>query len=285
VGFRLNPPPGWPPVPDGFVPPPGWQPDPSWPPPPPGWQLWLPDDTPGTPGAGGYQPGGYQPGGYQPGGYQPGDYLRPAKSGTNGFAIASLILGILGLFTISAILSIIFGIVALVKIRNVPQKGKGFAIAGLILSCVWLAALAILIAVSVATTAQRSTSGQVSHRGSMNIFALRFADCFDNPDAQSVTSVTAIPCTQPHNAQVFAQFNLTGSGYPGDAALRRQATDGCNARVAGNIDRSKITNTMNIRFIFPLPGSWQLGHRTVSCLIVDQTPDLTSSLLVAHPRG
>jgi hypothetical protein len=40
--YRLNLPPGWPPMPYGFTPQPGWQPDPSWPPPPPGWQVWLP---------------------------------------------------------------------------------------------------------------------------------------------------------------------------------------------------------------------------------------------------
>lgn len=43
MSMRLNPPPGWPPVPEGWVPPPGWQPDPSWPDPPPGWNLWIED--------------------------------------------------------------------------------------------------------------------------------------------------------------------------------------------------------------------------------------------------
>jgi hypothetical protein len=47
VGLRYNPPPGWPPAPEGFSPPPGWQPDPSWPP-PPGWQLWVNDDQMST---------------------------------------------------------------------------------------------------------------------------------------------------------------------------------------------------------------------------------------------
>lgn len=40
---RLNPPPGWPPAPEGWTPPPGWQPDPAWPDPPPGWVLWIED--------------------------------------------------------------------------------------------------------------------------------------------------------------------------------------------------------------------------------------------------
>ena len=43
MSIRLNPPPGWPPVPPGWEPPPGWQPDPSWPDPPPGWNLWIQD--------------------------------------------------------------------------------------------------------------------------------------------------------------------------------------------------------------------------------------------------
>jgi hypothetical protein len=43
---RLNPPPGWPPVPAGWTPPANWQPDPSWPAPPPGWQLWIEDAAP-----------------------------------------------------------------------------------------------------------------------------------------------------------------------------------------------------------------------------------------------
>jgi hypothetical protein len=37
----FNPPPGWPPQPQGWRPPPGWQPDPAWPAPPAGWPLWL----------------------------------------------------------------------------------------------------------------------------------------------------------------------------------------------------------------------------------------------------
>ena len=46
---RFNPPPGWPPAPEGFEPPPGWQPDPSLPAPPPGWQFWVDDMPSGSP--------------------------------------------------------------------------------------------------------------------------------------------------------------------------------------------------------------------------------------------
>ena len=42
MSWKFNPPPGWPPQPEGWQPPPGWTPDPSWPPAPAGWQFWVP---------------------------------------------------------------------------------------------------------------------------------------------------------------------------------------------------------------------------------------------------
>ena len=49
MAHRFNPPPGWPPAPQGWVPPPGWQPPPDWPAPPPGWPLWVDDAAAGAP--------------------------------------------------------------------------------------------------------------------------------------------------------------------------------------------------------------------------------------------
>ena len=52
MGYRFNPPPGWPPIPDGWMPPDGWQPDPSWPAAPEGWSYWVPDTSAGAAQAG-----------------------------------------------------------------------------------------------------------------------------------------------------------------------------------------------------------------------------------------
>lgn len=40
--FQFNPPPGWPPVPDGWLPPTGWTPDPSWPAAPTDHEWYIP---------------------------------------------------------------------------------------------------------------------------------------------------------------------------------------------------------------------------------------------------
>ena len=221
--------------------------------------------------------------------YGPPPYQGPPAAGpVSGLAIASLVLGLLGAFFLTAITGIIFGIVALVGIRNNPQqRGKGLAIAGLILSAFWMLLIVIGFVAIIVSAPQRSPStGQVTHKATVSIFALRAGDCFQYPGAKiAITEVTLLPCTQAHNAQVYAVFPATGSSYPGPAALHRQSAAGCRARLRGNVNGSLITNTMSGQFLYPEPGSWAAGERTIRCLIVDSSADMTSSVLVAHPAG
>jgi hypothetical protein len=350
VGMRFNPPPGWPPAPEGYTPPPGWQPDPSWPPAPPGWQLWINDDRPsgpdwssqptqtampqpdhgvgspygssgspygssgnpygsqgapyGSAGAPYGSPGGpygnpgspydagatydigtpyaagtaYGPGaGYgAPGQYGVGGPYQPR--GTSGWAVASLVLGLLG----GIVLGAVFGFIALSRIKRLGQRGRGMAIAGIVLSSCWTLLLIIgIIGANLGQATRSPSSGHITHTGSLSVFSLAVGDCFDNPVGASIVStVTALPCTSPHNAQIFAKFNLTGSdfNYPGTNTVTRLATQGCNSRI-GSVNKSQTTSSMSVRFLFPEEDAWIGGRRTVSCMIVNSKANLTSSLL------
>jgi len=78
----------------------------------------------------GQQPYGQPPYGQQPYG-QPGGYPQPAK--TNGLAIAGFVLSIL-----LSLVGLILSIIALIQINNSngTQKGKGLAIAGIVIGAV-----------------------------------------------------------------------------------------------------------------------------------------------------
>jgi hypothetical protein len=206
-------------------------------------------------------------------------------------AIASFVLGILGV----AILSVIFGIIALKRIGTTHQSGKGFAVAGIVLSVAW-AGIAVVVVVAAAGSLlgnRAPTSPGVAaplspgaSSRSVDPFTLTSGDCFDNPtptagQTQTVTTVVQTPCTLPHNAQIFATFNVSGSllSYPGDAKMHSLASSGCTSRVQASLDGSKLTDSMSIRFLYPLQNSWLGGHRTISCIVYNPTPTLTSSLL------
>ena len=119
------------------------------------------------PPAGGGGAGPEHPGGPQ----EPGGPAEPQK--TSGFAIASFVFGLIG----GVLLSVIFGLVALRRIRTRNQRGRGFAIAGLVLSSVWVLLIVVVVVVGVSTDAERDPSGRVQEGGSESVFDLRVGDC------------------------------------------------------------------------------------------------------------
>lgn len=266
----------------GAAPPPAGQQDAGG---PPGFlsaqQPW------GAPPAG---PAG-QPAWAAPYGAAPYGYGRPpGQQPLSWQAVVAFVTGLVGL----SVLGVIFGILALTRIRSTGQRGQGLAIAGLALSGLWIIVVGLAIiglATGPSTRGSASSSSAVSGSsraaqphgaGSTSVFALLPGDCFDNPtDQQSIASVASLPCTRPHDAQVFANFKLTGGdlNYPGTATVQSRAAAGCNARFGPAVDRSRITSSMTIRFIYPQQLAWTIGHRTVSCLIVDSGRDLRSSVL------
>ncbi len=71
----------------------------------------------------------------------------PPPRATNGFAIASMVLGILWLYWIGSILALIFGYVARSQIRERNEGGDGMAIAGIVLGWVGIATLILFFGV------------------------------------------------------------------------------------------------------------------------------------------
>ena len=57
---------------------------------------------------------------------------QPVQKGTNGFAIAGFIFALLG-----GLLGLIFSIIGLVQAKK-ENSPKGLAIAGLVISCIWI---------------------------------------------------------------------------------------------------------------------------------------------------
>ncbi|MDQ6853850.1 MAG: DUF4190 domain-containing protein [Actinomycetota bacterium] len=86
----------------------------------------------------------------------PGGYPEPQQQwgrplGTSGFAIASLVLGIVWAFWIGSILALIFGYVALRQVKRSEGwlTGRGMAIAGIVLGWVGIGFLALTIALGI----------------------------------------------------------------------------------------------------------------------------------------
>jgi Domain of unknown function (DUF4190)/Septum formation len=302
VGLRFNPPPDWPQIPAGFAPPPGWQPDPAWPPVPAGWDLWVPDDgrparlPPAQfPGPDDDPPTDPLLGGQLPysqlswsdlltrrGPHRSGRWRASAGSGTR-LAVAALVLGLLGFLLLTAVASVLTGLAALARIRDDPQPGRGLAVAGIVLSGLWAVVIAVGVGIASASPPPPPAAGHAARAQPVAVLSLRAGACFRAPAGSTAATgagyVLPAPCTQRHSGQVIATFAVPGQRYPAATSLVRQAHQDCPASMAGKVDTALVTATMSARYLYPDPGSWAAGYRTIACLMIDSAADMTSSLL------
>ena len=72
------------------------------------------------------------------------------RGGTSGLGIASMVLGIVWVYWVGSILAVIFGHVALSKIKKDPSiGGRGFAIAGVALGWTGVGILLLVVVLGV----------------------------------------------------------------------------------------------------------------------------------------
>jgi hypothetical protein len=194
----------------------------------------------------------------------------------NGFAIASLVFGICG----GLLLSVIFGIVALVQIKNNGGRGKGMAIAGLALSGLYVLAFGVVIAIGVLQGADRDpVSGQVTQGGSVSLDDLRPGDCIEDLAKDELAySVSVVPCAQPHRSEVTAVESLIGDVYPGDEAVDVRSGSRCADAAVRYAPTAVEAGEVEVRFFRPTRDSWARGDRSVICLVDDPVGTRTGSV-------
>jgi putative regulator of septum formation len=135
----------------------------------------------------------------------PADAGRPI----NRWAIAAFLLGLVSLVP----LSVIAGIVALVKARDGREAGRGLAIAGMVISMLWAAVWAYSIWPKDGLITGTVQAGPT----------LRVGDCF----GASINS--PVSCDKPHHREVFAVLSL--SRFPDNDAEQEQLENRCKAEL------------------------------------------------------
>lgn len=182
--------------------------------------------------------------------------LEDAK--TSRSAIAALVFGILGIIPFS----VIFGIIGLKQTTDGRRKGRALAIAGLVLSLVWIAAGA-----AVATTIYKRDRGTVATED------LSIGECIkDLPDSASrVSRATLVACDQPHIGEVFAVIPVPGDSFPGETQLTSQ-DDACNPKLASYAPGLPDDFDYDLSFVYPTAESWADGDRSLVCILRTDQP-------------
>ncbi|MGW5395441.1 septum formation family protein [Streptomyces sp. NPDC003952] len=205
----------------------------------------------------------------------------------NGFALASLLVGLLCFPP----LGIVFALVALAQIRKKGERGKALAVWGLVVSL--LLSIAAAAAVPVAGRAleelgERGGSGRAAQlRGDVagtlvDAAELRVGHCFNVAGGDLLAEsplVFRIDCAEVHDAEVTSATSMSDPQYPGTEQMRTAAAKECwSAQDTYAMDTWALPSYAELYYFTPSRRSWREGDRRLVCVIGTPNADHRGSL-------
>ncbi|MEH0938884.1 septum formation family protein [Micromonospora psammae] len=222
------------------------------------------------------------PGTTEPTGDEWEPWARPEqpRGRLSRWAVATFLLGLLG-----GVLAPIAGAVALRRIARTDMRGRGLAVAGLLLAGVWALALVL-----VWTQAGPRVDPAAGVRG------LRLGECFRAPNTPTGTptapdTITEVRCTEPHDAEMIGDFpayeRYADEPYPGTAVLSRRAEATCGQRQRSYVlDPLSLPTDVRLRWYVPSRVQWASAPKLTCYLAVPAslTRPLRADATVLRPE-
>ncbi|MEU9420554.1 DUF4190 domain-containing protein [Streptomyces sp. NPDC048272] len=200
----------------------------------------------------------------------------------NGFALASLLVGLLCLPP----LGIVFGVVALVQIARKRERGRSLAVVGLVVSVV-MTVVAAYVTQQYAQSFSRHLASSVSAHDDVagsrsSLDDMGPGDCFNVPGGdlmQQSPFVHAVDCAEVHHAEVTSSILLDDGPFPGDDGLDSTATDACwKAQDSYAMDTWAVPAYAEMYYFVPTRALWRQGDRSLVCVIGTSSEEHRGSL-------
>jgi hypothetical protein len=178
---------------------------------------------------------------------------------------------------ITWIISVVFACSVISRSRDGRDHGKGMAVAALVIVGVWVAIAITVIAVLVATNAERDERGGVTDGGRATIVGLHVGDCLPAPEAtdEEQLAVQVVPCGEPHDAEVYANFDLDGEWTTLDEVDQISGA-GCVERFPDYVGIPPGESSLNVLYFIPINERSFNRDSAVVCILVAPEPLVAS---------
>lgn len=125
-------------------------------------------------------------------------------------------------------------------------------------------------------------SGEIIGGGQQSVFGVQVGDCWnDESEAEQVSEVPVVPCSEPHDNEVIALFDLPDGDFPGADEVEEAAVAGCLERFEDYVGIAYEESTLTLYEWWPSEGSWEHSNdREVVCSVWD-----VEGLLVGSVKG
>jgi hypothetical protein len=139
------------------------------------------------------------------------------------------------------------------------------------------------LAYGALTNADRDGGGAIIGEGNIDAFHLRVGDCFDNSSSfgDEVSDLPGIPCTQPHDYETYAVFDVSIDSYPSEESMSELAYESCLDQFDPFVGTDFDSSVLEIITLYPTVESWQQDDREIVCALYD----MSKEKLVGSTKG
>ncbi|GLJ60158.1 MULTISPECIES: septum formation family protein [Microbacterium] len=132
------------------------------------------------------------------------------------------------------------------------------------------------------TAARDEETQEVTEGGTVDVFSLEVGDCTGATAEGEVTDIEVVPCDEPHDSEVYHEFEMEDGEWPGEAAVDTAAEEGCTgeafeAFIGLPYDQSELYVT----YLTPLEDTWSdpsVADRLIQCMAYMPGEELTGTL-------
>jgi hypothetical protein len=129
--------------------------------------------------------------------------------------------------------------------------------------------------------AGRSDTGEIAKSGDLMATELRVGDCFDlkEPEADEIGDVTARPCTEEHEYELYFTGSLPEGAYPAEAVFEEFVAANCDSAFTAYVGKAYQDSDLDVYWMFPTDEGWRDGDRSIQCAVFHPRVNrLTASL-------
>lgn len=215
----------------------------------------------------------------------------------NGLAVASLVVALLLAGGLG--LGIVLGVIALRQIERSGQRGRGAALAGIVLSGLWTVAIIAVAVTGTDTDVEDDDSAQVSTTTTgtpttttgtpttttgtptttpadleLPVNLLSVGTCVKDPGKveRNIKSLGATSCTKPHKGEVIAGFQSSAKKWPGLDGVRAEANRRCTPKLASVGQRTLRRRQVALVYLYPPEEHWSDDQRRILCIARTERP-------------
>lgn len=133
------------------------------------------------------------------------------------------------------------------------------------------------------TPVERDDAGAVTEQSQAAVDDIQVGDCLDSTSAEVVYDVPVVPCSEPHDEEIFGEFDLEGPDFPEATAMEEETNERCIALFNDFVGMDYFESELDFYTLTPTADGWaEFNDRTVNCVIADPAGKVTGSLAGAQ---